>query len=128
MFLLCAFSGDCFEATSQWHQYIRKMGHLARWSFRSLHSGWKPERVFPWGFGGSNTSLSSAVQMCDNGSDDDCAVIYLSTAPIVVESEHESPKGGSPSNKGSTVAFPFLRPLLPHGKSGLLMRRDRTFQ
>ncbi|KAG7344124.1 hypothetical protein IV203_022132 [Nitzschia inconspicua] len=95
----------CLFCSVLWHQYIRKMGHLARWSFRSLHSGWKPERVFPWRSGGSNTSSSSAVQTCDNGSDDDRAVIYLSTASIVVEPEPERTTGGSSSNKGSSVSI-----------------------
>lgn len=29
------------------NRFIRKICHLTRWGFRSSHSGWKPERIFP---------------------------------------------------------------------------------
>mmetsp|Transcript_19809 Transcript_19809/g.35715 ORF Transcript_19809/g.35715 Transcript_19809/m.35715 type:complete len:319 (+) Transcript_19809:161-1117(+) len=50
MLIFCACSGDCYKASQQWYQYIRKVSHLTRWAFRSFHWQWKPERVFPLDF------------------------------------------------------------------------------
>jgi hypothetical protein len=41
--LLCSLFGGC-HAGSDWHQFIRRVCHLTRWSVRDLHHKWTPER------------------------------------------------------------------------------------
>jgi hypothetical protein len=89
MLILCAFSGECVETSSQWYQYIRKMSHLARWSFRSFHKGWKPERDFPWDFDTSSDSASpnNDSQIHDNENPEESAVLHVSAASFVIEND-----------------------------------------
>jgi len=89
MLILCALSGDCVEASSQWYQYIRKMSHMARWSFRSFHKGWKPERVFPWDFSNSCDSASpnNDSQIHDNENPEESTVLRVSAAFFVIEND-----------------------------------------
>jgi len=44
--MICSISGGP-KSGQRWHQFIRKTCHLTRWGFRSCHTGWKPERIFP---------------------------------------------------------------------------------
>jgi hypothetical protein len=48
--LLCVLFGGCGTGAA-WHQYIRKLCHLTRWAFRSIHKEWTPERGFLPGWG-----------------------------------------------------------------------------
>lgn len=41
--LLCSLFGGC-DVGNDWHQCIRRLCHLTRWSVRDLHHQWTPER------------------------------------------------------------------------------------
>lgn len=105
MLILCALSGDGVEAAAQWHQYIRKMSHLARWSFRSFHHGWKPQRAFPWdlsGDGPPTTGNNGEVQHSDM--EEEATVVHASTVSFVVEDKHVL-NDRSSFNQGSHVSL-----------------------
>ena len=113
MTILCSLSGDCVEASIQWHQYIRKLSHLSRWAFRSFHKGWKPERVFPLDFDSSPTSSdiqgdlhgwpkvdeSTVVHVCASVGDN-CSGGRKSGLPV------ESSRYGSHTSLGSCLEPP----------------------
>lgn len=118
MLILCALSGDCVDAASQWHQYIRKMSHLARWSFRTFHHGWKPQRVFPWDLRSDGPPrTSNNVEVQDSREGEEATIIYATTVSFVVENEN-IPSDRSSLNRGSHVSLARA----PHapGESGCL--------
>jgi hypothetical protein len=60
--LLCSLFGGC-DAGNDWHQYIRRVCHLTRWSVRDLHHKWSPERrIFSF-----NLELDDAANSGENG-------------------------------------------------------------
>jgi hypothetical protein len=45
---------SCGRCGMQWHQYIRRVCHVTRWSFRDFHQHWEPPRAFPCGHPSEN--------------------------------------------------------------------------
>jgi len=66
--LLCTIFGGS-RSGSAWHQFIRKICHLSRWGFRRCHTGWKPERIFPFTMEDEQSHLHTAVP-CEDPHDD----------------------------------------------------------
>lgn len=88
------------EAASQWHQYVRKMSHLARWTFRSFHQGWKPERAFPVDFKSTSCAhANSGLAIVENQQDDDSTVVHVSAASFV--NEYDNTRNGEGERSAS---------------------------
>lgn len=62
--VLCILFGGIAAGTG-WHQHIRKVCHLTRWTFRGFHSTWTPKRLQP--FGKSDTGNENNDQSANTG-------------------------------------------------------------
>lgn len=88
------------------------MSHLARWSFRSFHHGWEPERVFPMYFERSSSNQVNTGLAQKNIHDSDSTVLRVNAASFVPADASTFPAEShlsiarAPPTPGETGVFP----------------------
>ena len=91
MMIICAVHGECKQAASDWYQYIRKVTHLARWTFRSFHRGWKPERQFPFDFGRKESEEDNANHSSIELKDDS-TLVHVDASFVIDDEADQTPE------------------------------------
>lgn len=120
MFIVCALTGECGKRASAWVIYIRKLAHLTRYTFRSFHHGWEPERTFPFGHEGDvdddenridNGCLRPSMHSSNptagqkGGNDDDEAMVIETSATFVIEPLDGDPALGDADETNQKLAW-----------------------